>query len=176
MGRNVGGNAEQRADVCHDRQRQSGGLHHPGIFAAYRVCQGYQPLRFDVDRPVLPGRIAKEGYRSALGVAHGPLGERRDMAHEAVAIVIFPVCSLPCRRRLGQPPEWCVGQKARIRTSHFVIVLGGGQEVFKTQKEAKEKACDDGCRPVCCSRPTPFPRPGSARSLAGRSAPTANVR
>ena len=56
------------------------------------------------------------------------------MAHEAVAIVIFPVCSLPCRRDSDNRRNGCAGQKAPIRTSHFVIVLGGGQEVgsFKT--------------------------------------------
>jgi hypothetical protein len=40
-------------------------------------------------------------------------------------------------------------------TSHFVIVLAGGQEVggsFKTQKEAKDKACDDNYRPVHVAR------------------------
>ena len=39
-------------------------------------------------------------------------------------------------------------------TSHFVIVLAGGQEIgnFKTQKEAKDKACDDGYRPVHVAR------------------------
>ena len=38
-------------------------------------------------------------------------------------------------------------------TSHFVIVSGGKEVgVFATQKAAKQKACDDGYRPVHVAR------------------------
>ena len=39
-------------------------------------------------------------------------------------------------------------------TSHYVIVTGGAEKhgTFKTQKEAKEKACDEGYRPVHVAR------------------------
>ena len=39
-------------------------------------------------------------------------------------------------------------------TSHYVIVTGGAEKhgTFKTQKAAKEKACDEGYRPVHVAR------------------------
>jgi hypothetical protein len=43
---------------------------------------------------------------------------------------------------------------AKADTSHFVIVLAGGQEIgnFKTQEAAKDRACADGYRPVHVAR------------------------
>jgi len=38
-------------------------------------------------------------------------------------------------------------------TTHFVIVVGGKESgLFRTQKEAKDKACSDGYRPVHVAR------------------------
>ena len=39
-------------------------------------------------------------------------------------------------------------------TSHYVIVVGGSEKhgTFKTQKEAKDKACDDSYRPIHVAR------------------------
>jgi hypothetical protein len=72
----VGGSAEQRAGVCHDRQRQGVGY----------TIRGLSPLRIEfgsvtshsVSMLIGPNyrvRITKQSYRSALGVAHGPLGD-----------------------------------------------------------------------------------------------------
>ena len=51
-----------------------------GTFSApYRVCKCYQPLRFDVDRPQLPGENYQaklyERTRRGSWLAHGPLGD-----------------------------------------------------------------------------------------------------
>ena len=61
------------------------------------------------------------------------------------------------RRFTGRQPLASTGPKApilKLSASRFVIVLAGGNEVgsFKTQKEAKDKACDGGYRPVHVAR------------------------
>jgi hypothetical protein len=41
----------------------------------------------------------------------------------------------------------------KAETSHFVVVADGKESGnFKTQKEAKDKACNDGYRPVHVAR------------------------
>ena len=58
---------------------------------------GLPAAPFQFDRPSYrmnyQGRLSERTRRGSWPARRGC-----DMAHEAVAIVIFPVCSLPCRR------------------------------------------------------------------------------